>query len=253
MNKELYQIWKRFVSLILSICLTVGLGLSQLAVVAYASTELPNENLGNGASEGTAYAWIGPRGGTGENPSTSTYRFDLCGLQAGQTEYSQSGIKTSFGWQGYASYIQVDNGTKYKANGSTNGAVEDLSSMGIELKIALSPSPDNKYIFVDYYVYDKSGQGGTTGRSVKLGTGTDVMIGGSKEDDYATVYKNNRGFHMVNQHVKTTFDCITNDSNLGVTPPTTRWNQCIQRRRRRFLERNRFRYGVFLAFPATSV
>ena len=223
MNKELYQIWKRFVSLILSICLTVGLGLSQLAVVAYASTELPNENLGNGASEGTAYAWIGPRGGTGENPSTSTYRFDLCGLQAGQTEYSQSGIKTSFGWQGYASYIQVDNGTKYKANGSTNGAVEDLSSMGIELKIALSPSPDNKYIFVDYYVYDKSGQGGTTGRSVKLGTGTDVMIGGSKEDDYATVYKNNRGFHMVNQHVKTTFDCITNDSNLGVTPPTTRW------------------------------
>lgn len=68
MNKELYQIWKRFVSLILSICLTVGLGLSQLAVVAYASTELPNENLGNGASEGTAYAWIGPRGGTGEIP-----------------------------------------------------------------------------------------------------------------------------------------------------------------------------------------
>ena len=63
MNKELYQIWKRFVSLILSICLTVGLGLSQLAVVAYASTELPNENLGNGASEGTAYAWIGPNRG----------------------------------------------------------------------------------------------------------------------------------------------------------------------------------------------
>ena len=49
------------------------------------------------------------------------------------------------------------------------------------------------------------------------------MIGGSQEDDYATVYKNNRGFHMVNQHVKTTFDCITNDSSLGVTPPTTRW------------------------------
>ena len=54
MNKERYQLWKRFVSLILTICLTVGLGTSQLAVVAYASTELPNENLGNGASEGTA-------------------------------------------------------------------------------------------------------------------------------------------------------------------------------------------------------
>lgn len=223
MNKELYQIWKRFVSLILTICLIVGLGSSHLAMVAYASTELPNENLGNGASEGTAYAWIGPRGGTGENPSGNSYRFDLCGLQAGQTGYSTSGIKTSYSWQGYATYIQVDNGTKYKANGNANGAVEDLTNMGIELKIALSSSPDNKYVFVDYYVYDKTGQGGTTGRSVKLGTGTDVMIGGSREDDYATVYKNNRGFHMVNQYVKTTFDCITNDSSLGVTPPTTRW------------------------------
>ena len=223
MNKELYQIWKRFVSLILTICLIVGLGSSHLAMVAYASTELPNENLGNGASEGTAYAWIGPRGGTGENPSGNSYRFDLCGLQAGQTGYSTSGIKTSYSWQGYATYIQVDNGTKYKANGNANGSVEDLTNMGIELKIALSSSPDNKYVFVDYYVYDKTGQGGTTGRSVKLGTGTDVMIGGSREDDYATVYKNNRGFHMVNQYVKTTFDCITNDSSLGVTPPTTRW------------------------------
>ena len=36
MNKERYQLWKRFVSLILTICLTVGLGTSQLAVVAYA-------------------------------------------------------------------------------------------------------------------------------------------------------------------------------------------------------------------------
>lgn len=222
MNKELYQIWKRFVSLILTICLIVGLGSSHLAMVAYASTELPNENLGNGASEGTAYAWIGPKSGTGET-GNSSYRFDLCGLQAGQTGYSTSGIKTTFSWQGYATYIQVDNGNKYKANGTANGAVEDLTNMGIELKIALSPSPDNKYVFVDYYVYDKTGQGGTAGRSVKLGTGTDVMIGGSREDDYATVYKNNRGFHMVNQYVKTTFDCITNDSSLDVTPPTTRW------------------------------
>ena len=71
-----------------------------------------------------AYAWIGPRGGTGENPSGNSYRFDLCGLQAGQTGYSTSGIKTSYSWQGYATYIQVDNGTKYKANGNANGSVE---------------------------------------------------------------------------------------------------------------------------------
>lgn len=225
MNKGTYRIWKRIVSSFMTVCLTAGLMLSNVTMASFAATdtELPNENLGNGASEGTAYAWIGPRSGTGENPSTQSYRFDLCGLQAGQTGYSTSGIKTSFGWQGYATYLLVGNSAKYKANGSANGAVEDLTSLGVELKIALSPSPDNKYVFVDYYVYDKSGQGGTAGRTVKLGTGTDVMIGGSQEDDYATVYKNDRGFHMVNQHVKTTFDCITNDSSLGITPPTNRW------------------------------
>ena len=63
MSKELYHIWKRIVSLILTVCLTAGLWSSQMAVVAYASTELPDENLGNGASEGTAYAWITPRNG----------------------------------------------------------------------------------------------------------------------------------------------------------------------------------------------
>ena len=55
MSKELYHIWKRIVSLILTVCLTAGLWSSQMAVVAYASTELPDENLGNGASEGTAH------------------------------------------------------------------------------------------------------------------------------------------------------------------------------------------------------
>ena len=47
MSKELYHIWKRIVSLILTVCLTAGLWSSQMAVVAYASTELPDENLGN--------------------------------------------------------------------------------------------------------------------------------------------------------------------------------------------------------------
>ena len=223
MSKEIYQKWKRVVSLILSVCLTVGLLSTQLAMIAFASTELPDVNLGDGASEGTAYTWFGPATGASEEGS-ATYRFDLCGLQAGQTGYTKSGIQTTYNWSGYATYIQVDNGTKYKANGKYNGAVEDLTStLGIELKIALSPSPDNKYVFVDYYVYDKTGQGGTTGRFVKLGTGSDVMIGGSRADDYATVYKNDRGFHMVNQYVQTTFDCITNDSSLGITPPDTRW------------------------------
>jgi uncharacterized repeat protein (TIGR02543 family) len=224
-SKKWYQSLKRFFVMILSVCIIGCQLLPGMSVIAYASSELTNEDLGNGASEATAYKWIGPRSGTGETGGNS-YRFDLCGLQAGQTEYTTSGIQTTFGWQGYATYLQIDGGTMYKANGNTNGALEELANMGVEFKIAVSPSPDDKYVFVDYYVYDKNGLGGINGRSVKVGTGTDVMIGGGsggQSDDYATVYKNNRGFHMVNQYTKTTFDCITNDSNLGVTPTTTRW------------------------------
>ncbi|WP_442913826.1 MucBP domain-containing protein, partial [Lacrimispora sp.] len=222
MSKRWYQLCIRFFAMILSVCIIGCQLLPGMSVIAYASSELTNEDLGNGASEATAYKWIGPRSGTGETGGNS-YRFDLCGLQAGQIEYSTSGIQTTYGWQGYATYLQVDGGTIYKANGNTNGAVEELASMGVELKIAVSPSPDDKYVFVDYYVYDKNGQGGTNGRSVKLGTGTDVMIGSGSTADNATIYKNDRGFHMVNSGTQETFDCITNDSSLGVTPPTTRW------------------------------
>ena len=56
-----------------------------------------------------------------------------------------------------------------------------MDTYGIEVKIAVSPSPDNKYVFVDYYVYDKNGQGGSTGRTIKMGTGTDVMIGAPRK------------------------------------------------------------------------
>lgn len=105
MNKELYQIWKRFVSLILSIICSTGLKSLQLAVVAYASTGASQREPGEwGQLEGTAYVWIGPRGGNRENPSTvHILASDLkVGLQAGQTEYSQRDY--IFGWQGYALY-----------------------------------------------------------------------------------------------------------------------------------------------------
>ena len=207
MNKKIYQTWRRAVSCLMTVCLLVVLVSSHLTMAAYASTELPEENLGNGASEGTAYKWL------------SNTRFDMCGLKAGQTDYSQSGIKTTYGWGGYGTYIQVGNNTKVQANIATNGGVQQIAG-GVELKIALSPSPDNKYVFVDYYVYDKDGQGGAAGRTIKVGSGADVQI---DNDDRAIVYKNARGFHMVNSNNQMTFDCITNDDSLGVTPPTTRY------------------------------
>ena len=222
MNSGIYRFYKRLTAMLLAICMIAGLVMGQPNILSYASTELQNEDLGDGASEATAYTW---KNGsvTGQGGGGNSWRFDLRGLQAGQHNYAQAGIKTTYSNGGYATWFQVGTNSKQLIGGNTNGGVQSLDTYGIEVKIAVSPSPDNKYVFVDYYVYDKNGQGGSTGRTIKMGTGTDVMIGGTQEDDYATVYKNDRGFHMVNQHVKTTFDCITNDSSLGVTPPDTRW------------------------------
>ncbi len=201
------RILKRFLSVLMSVCLTAGL-LWTRNVSAFASTELPNESLGQGGRcEGTAFQWLSPT------------RFDMCGLRAGQTEYGRQGVQTTFGWGGYGTFIQVGNGAKTAVSIPTNGGVQEIAG-GVEVKMTLSASQDNKYILVDYYVYDKNGQGGTAGRTVKLGSGADVMIG---TDDRAIIYKNDRGFHMVNRTTQETFDCITNDENLGVTPPTTRY------------------------------
>lgn len=222
MNRSIHRFCKRLTAMFLALCMVIGGVPGQTKILAYASTELLDQNLGNGASEATAYQWQNTSV-TGQDTSGNSWRFDLRGLLAGQSSYGQAGIMTTFSNGGYATYFQVGTNAKQLVGGQTNGGVQSLDAYGIEVKIAVSPSPDRKYVFVDYYVYDKNGQGGASGRTIRLGTGTDVKIGGTQEDDGASIYKNSRGFHMVNRHVKTVFDCITNDDSLGVTPPDTRW------------------------------
>ena len=225
MNSSIHRLYKRLTAMVLAVCMITGMALWRPDMLAYASTELQDQDLGNGASEATAYTWKEDYV-TGQGTADSrekSWRFDLRGLRAGQQSYDQASIKTTYRNGGYATFFQVGTGARQMIGGSANGGGQTLDAYGIEIKIAVSPSPDNKYVFVDYYVYDKNGQGGSAGREIRLGTGTDVMIGGTREDDSAVISKNSRGFHMVNQYVKTTFDCITNDSSLGVTPPDTRW------------------------------
>ena len=222
-------------AVVLSLCIISGLALPQTNITAYASTELTNEDLGAGASEATAYTWKQAQGANEGSYGGTTWRFDLCGLLAGQSGYSTSGIQTTWSWRGFATWLGMAQNESnpqppvvgnsntnfiYKANGPTNGAVETITNMGVEFKMTVTPSKDNKYVFVDYYVNDKSGLGGTEGRTFYLGTGADSMING---DDGAICYKNTRGFHMVNRTDKTVFDCITKDDSLGVTEPTTRY------------------------------
>lgn len=192
-------------------------------------TELQDEALGRrGRSESTAFQWLKTKGSN--EPGKETWRFDFCGLQNGMTEFGRGGIQTTWDWRGFSTWLGKANdkgnppnvtgdvpGSLHKYNGDHNGAVES-TDMGVELRITLSPSPDNKYIFVDYDVYNGNTKPGT----YYLGTGADSMI---NQDDSATCYQNIRGFHMVSTPAgrlkaagaNRVFDCVTNDPALGIT------------------------------------
>lgn len=45
-SKRWYQLWKRFFAMVLSVCIIGGQLLPGMSVIAYASSELTNEDLG---------------------------------------------------------------------------------------------------------------------------------------------------------------------------------------------------------------
>ena len=54
MNSGIYTFYKRLTAMLLAICMIAGLVMGQPNILSYASTELQNEDLGDGASEATA-------------------------------------------------------------------------------------------------------------------------------------------------------------------------------------------------------
>ena len=76
MNSGIYRFYKRLTAMLLAICMIAGLVMGQPNILSYASTELQNEDLGDGASEATAYTW---KNGsvTGQGGGGNSWRFDL--------------------------------------------------------------------------------------------------------------------------------------------------------------------------------
>jgi len=227
---------KRKIKKVLSSVLALSMLVPSLALMApinsmAATTELIPENLGNGSSSASAYSWA-RRNGAGES---ATYRFDIRGIgSSGNKNYSTTDntqLQTTYNNGGYATYIVTplsndslsNNGTNaFKWNMEHNGGVQVIptnhpSLGGVELKMTVTPAPDDMHILVDYYIHNSND---TSIDNVHFGSGADVMIAG---DDGATVYKTNKGFLMVNRSNNSTFECITNDTALGTTPPKTRW------------------------------
>lgn len=95
---------------------------------------------------------------------------------------------------------------------------------GIEVKMTVLPSPDNEYMFVNYYVYNRE----NTEKKVKLGSCADIQLDGHKggpDDpaDTAALYKTEKGFHMLNTDNHSSFDLYTGEGITGLKEPDTYW------------------------------
>lgn len=112
MNSSIHRLYKRLTAMVLAVCMITGMALWRPDMLAYASTELQDQDLGNGASEATAYTWKEDYV-TGQGTADSrekSWRFDLRGLRAGQQSYDQASIKTTYRNGGYATFFQVGRG-----------------------------------------------------------------------------------------------------------------------------------------------
>ena len=231
-------ILRRALAQLLAFLMIFGLAMSGMGVQNAYATELQPGGNNDGATEATAYTWKSSKGAGSEGGLGTTWRFDVRGLNTGETNYNNASIQTTYNNAGYVTWvIKADNPTAaapsshdyvdshgtsiagykpIKPSLTNNGDVLTDTNLGIEYRQRVSPGPDGRSIIVDYYLHNTTN---TTGR-FWMGTGADSMING---DDYATCYKTPVGFHMVNRTTKETFDLITNDSTLGLTPPDTRW------------------------------
>ena len=232
-KNSLRGILRRALAQLLAFLMVFGLAMSSLSVKNAYATELQPGGDNNGATEATAYTWKNAKGAGSEGDNNYTYRFDVRGLNTGETNYGNASIQTTYNNAGYVTWvIKADNPTAaapsahdyttlagYKAlkpSLPNNGDVITDTNLGIEYRQRVSPGPDGRSIIVDYYLHNTTN---TTGR-FWMGSGADSMING---DDYATCYKTPVGFHMVNRTTLQTFDLITDDSSLGLTPPNARW------------------------------
>ncbi|WP_349769081.1 hypothetical protein [Hungatella sp.] len=200
-----------------------GLTMSAMA----AGTELqPAQGMKeNGGGLTTAYKWN--QGTAGKFDIEGIEDASLIGSERPYTGDRLKAVITTYAHQGYETVVQKQGGAGGRKNVaiSVNGGIQTFDDLGIEVQMKVYPSLDQKWILVDYIVYNKKNEN----NPIQIASGTDVQVGGRSgagagdPADASTLTANARGFHMVNEQTQQTFDCIYNDDSLGLTEPTTKW------------------------------
>ena len=166
---SLRGILRRALAQLLAFLMVFGVGLSSLNVQNAYATELQPGGDSTGATEATAFKWIGPTQGASEGDGRNSRRFDIRGLDTGESNYTGSSIQTTWMNRGYATWVvKANNPTAsapkaesyfvkpgYKAlkpSPAHNGDVVTDTNLGIEYRMRVSPGPDGRSIIVDYYL-----------------------------------------------------------------------------------------------------
>lgn len=200
-------------------------GLTMTALAAGTELQPAQGMKSNGGGLTTAYKWN----------QKSTGRFDIEGIEdasliGAENPYTGdrlASVITTYSHGGYETVIQKlgESAGREEVRIPTNGGVQTFDDLGVEMQMKVYPSLDQKWIMVDYIVYNKTNKD----NPVQIASATDVQVGGRSgagagdPADASTLTANSRGFHMVNEQTQQTFDCIYNDDSLGLTEPTTKW------------------------------
>lgn len=213
MMKKLFQKGKRFLALTLAAALSLT-GLPAVGgMEAKASTELKAET-GPTNSGGTisAYEW--------RNSS-----FDVVGIKdpaligsaSPYTRDSSRAVQATFGYGGYTLMVK-DSSTDDSQTGAvnfsgSNGGV--FTHNGVEFKVKIYPSKDEKLLIVEYTAYNTTA---APKNGVRFGSNADVMIGSNDRQysDYAPLTRYQNSVVMENLESREVFELITNDPSQGI-------------------------------------
>lgn len=233
--------FKRGTAIVMAVAMIVTAPAPGMSFVSRADTRagtLPK----NGGTDSTAYIFDQDRG-----PQVYGV-FDLQGIKdpdrVGSSEpymrpaslgtdvkTYQKSVSTTRGYSGFFMSLRGSAGLSNVENLTNgNGSTATFNNQGVELKISAYPDDIHNAIIFEYTMKNLKDVENTvdwsTYANIRLGAlapeGSDYNP--SKDPaDASKLSISNRGFYMRNESTKQTFECITDDADMGLDRPNTRW------------------------------
>ena len=163
MNKKSWKLrLKRQFAGFLSICViaTSSLLADMSAWAAPSVTELENEDLDRmGSCESASYYFKEPSSDGDPGQEGTGHVIDIVGHTREERGYSTDGtgiFRITYNCHGFGTYINtIPSGDgAARVSIATNGGVSTMYDGDLEVKMKASPSADDRYVLIDYWLYN---------------------------------------------------------------------------------------------------